>query len=396
MKTLKNIVLFIGLFIVFYFETVSINGVTISHIWKIPVFVFMVLYILRKGFAGSNSLIISNYVWGVKNLLNTSIINYTSETIISAFKVTYFGLMHHFFNSFIKSELIIKEYIIKLSVFMIMSSVPFLIGIIDPLGLQLDFSMYGYADEKGYVGLFQTPHAAGIITSAAVINLIYFYNSETKNKSIFVLLILLGTYVVFATFVRTAILMLIFGLFVLYRDRLLLLSNWVKVVPYILIVYLVFTSTFDSDLFSRRLLNENIYSQDRSSVNVSSGRTLFWLVNVEKWYSSMGTEFIIGIGEENAKDYLHREVGIRVFSHNAFVDALIQNGLFGMIIYLSFLIAIYRRIFKSKSSKYYNLNISIFSMYLILQFFQGGNFFAFDLIFAMNLTLLKASNISNE
>lgn len=297
----------------------------------------------------------------------------------------------HLFNKKNKSQILL--HLFYFSGFVVLSFMPFQLGILQSRSEGYDLESYGI-QETGIVGIFQNPHTASITIATAIINLIFIYHFLLKKqqnilyKRICLLLIAIGIFFLYKIFVRTGYILLIIGLVVLFIRQL----NYKSLKYFVLIIAISIaglTYFYNSNEAFRKKISDDYTGQQKND-NLSrygSGRFLFALTNIKNWEESSIIIQFVGNGEEISKDLMEKKIGKRLFSHNGFVDVLIQNGIIGLLIYIGFIISYYKTIRSMRNNPFYDLCNANFFMYLTMQLLQGGFFFIFDIVLAFNLSI---------
>jgi O-antigen ligase len=340
------------------------------------------------------------FLYSFKNIFNLSLFRYPIENFYHTLVIFNFPFFYNLFrNNFNTKTLII--YIKRLSIFSIISAIPFHLHLLEPLGSAYRISnfdtSYG-ASETGYVGIFQNAHGASIITTFAVINLIFFY----KREKILSYLVVgsLGILNVYMTYVRTGYVLLIIGLtlITLFGTKFYEKFRVILIGTIALVILLYFA---DTELLINRLFNINKYNVENRTINynveaLSSGRTLFWVVNITNWWESDILLKMFGFGEEVAKDNMEKTIGMRLFSHNGFIDSFIENGLIGLFLFIGLFYYILKLVINNKGSTFFYLGIASFIMFILMNLFQGGYYFLMEIFIVLNLSLLNNHVISNN
>jgi len=282
-----------------------------------------------------------------------------------------------------------------LSIFIVVSAIPFHLGLIRPLGSAYNIDIYEAGDNVySYVGIFQNAHASAIVTSMSVINLMFLY-FITKKKYLIVL-VGIGFYSIYSSYVRTSYLMLIVGVLILLhmiikkKLRMSFLYYFLLILTSFLFYYL-----YNNDaVFSARLIGKTKYMSENRSIsseNISSMRTVIWYTNLAFWSEGNLIEKIFGYGDELSKDNMMKKTGMRVFSHNGFIDKLVQDGIIGLGLFMFYLFYIYKLVSINKDALFYPLGFATFSCYVFFNITQGGNIFLFEILFALNVVLVKTN-----
>ncbi len=257
------------------------------------------------------------------------------------------------------------------------------------MGLVYDLEKFGIESESGFAGFFQSSKYAGITLSALIVYVAWY---TTRQKKIFLkalnyIIILFGFYLVYKTYARTAYVMSIAGFILIFYKFL----NIRKLIPYMILGILLsflFYSWYQNDMALRlRLRGQTIHKaeEDINIDNITSGRTIFIQVNLESWMESNFISKILGMGVGKSEELMYEKIGLKKVSHNGFVDYLVYSGIVGLLLFLYFLIIIYKYIKKSRELKI--LVNAFFIIFIILNLFQGGDFFFFSVFMAMIFAL---------
>lgn len=248
-------------------------------------------------------------------------------------------------------------------------------------------------DTFGLIGVFQKVHAASIIVAFAIIVILYYY-VNTKSiftKSFYALLIALGMYILYKTYVRTGLFIAASGfLYILFRrqDR----FKYIKLTIASSLIATVFFFVYSSDnVMQMRLSDQTVYNEEG---DVGSGRLKYWYHAVDNWYSEGAESMLIGLGQEYARELMYQDVGNKIFAHNGFIQILQAEGLIGIGLYLGFFLNFFLFIRRKRQSRYYLINMSILIAYISMMMFQGGVLFYMLLYLAIYAALLDKDKIS--
>lgn len=393
-KKYLNIILFHTIFFfLIYLEPINIGPIKFSILWKIPLLLLLVFYTLVYI---SRSLPIQSYslfgfLFSLKKFFTFSSFAYIGSAFIEFSRFLIFPIVLYVFPKIFKTKQL--EFIVKnFSILVVLSFVPFMLGLLEPLGEDTSLGAYGYSEASSLIGFFQNPHSASISLAFSVIILFYFFqNSITKkDKLFFSFLILLGVLEIYLVLVRTGWAMLLFAvIYVLYKKR--KASVYMKYIPLLFIGVLVFYFQYQSnDILQMRLQDTNKYQQEAI---LGSGRLLFVYYAFQHWLNNGMEPIAIGLGTEYAKNLMEIDTGLRVFAHNGFIEILQSDGLIGMMFYLLMVFYLYRYIRKNRRSKYYLITSTLFFVYLVEMLFQGGDYFFVYILFASFISLIKLESI---
>ena len=122
---MKKIIFFVALFILFYFESEKIGPITFSQLWKIPLFIFLVVKVIFLGKQPKPEFIKFSYARAGKNLLNGGVfLNYLVE-VIDFIRYMMFPLMYEYILSKIKNIKKLHQFLLQFAQFIILSGIPF-------------------------------------------------------------------------------------------------------------------------------------------------------------------------------------------------------------------------------------------------------------------------------
>lgn len=400
-KIRNHLFYFILFFTLFYIEILSIGGVKIAVIWKLPFVVFMIVYIfLDKIENNTKKFVFWGYLYSFKNFFSLSSFSNIIPSLTEVTKSIYIVLIFHFLITLKKNRNIdLYKIVFYLSLYIILSCVPFLLNLIKPLGNGYDLSIFGL-EATGFVGIFQVASSAAVTISFAIIVLIYHLTNEELNRNqkiLLLLVILLGIWVEIQTYARTgfAILFVAGSYLIFYKKS---FSFYLRlIIPMAVIVFGVISYYNSSKAFQMRISGTNMYLQkSNTETDGGSGRLKFASHAIDNWSESGIAGQWLGLGTELAKDMMKEDVGLRIYAHNGFVDVLQFNGLIGTLIFILFIFYLIRFILTNRSHKYYKLNLSILFGYIISMLLQGEHYFLADFIFALTLSLLYQSEKSTK
>ena len=389
---------YVLLFFLFYFEPMVLGGLKFSILWKVPLVAVLAIYFFLTV---SKKLTIPIFVFfglllSFKYFFSLSSFQYMSTTISEFTKFSVFLFLFLFLQQRYKKEILIKmgKY---LSIFIVLSFIPFMLGLLETHGRSIDISKFGDITGSSLIGVFQNPHGAGITLAFALLILFYYImqTRSIKEQYFLICILFLGVTELFLTMVRTPLAMFIFGsLYIMIKNfrvkhYLILLSLVVIAISYI--TYQYQKSPLIQSM-ATRMEGKNKYD---SSGGVGSGRLKFQEVAINSWQSEGPFGVIFGLGMELAKDKMYNATGMRLFAHNGFVEMLQSEGLIGFILFLLFLLFLFKYIQIYKNGKYYTLVVALYISYIVAIYFQGGHYFLLYVLFSIYLALLtKNENIN--
>jgi len=387
----KQIVIGILLFFIFYLEPVYIGPIKFAHLWKIPMLFYLLFSVRFK--IKRDKITQYSFFYYIKYLLTTGVIyfGYLADGFLMTVKGISIPIIYNYLNvkNYEPQKLI--KFLSFLSDFVIISSIPFLANLIQPLGRGYELENYGLESINGYVGIFQNAHGAAIITSQALLVKIFFVIKNQRFSIYNILLTAIGFFALYQTYVRTGYVMFFIGFLILVYLEYGIRRSY-KLIPLIGILIIISTYLFTNDsVLKGRLTQQNIYRQNQelSIDQISSGRLTLSLVNLQSYWETDILTKIFGMGVKYSTDEMYEKIKLRKMSHNGFVDALVHNGLLGFIFYFLFLGMIYKTIKQNKHSLLYSLGLASFFSFLLFVFFQGGNVFLFELQLLIMLKIIS-------
>lgn len=374
------IFLYTVFFLLFHFETIQIGPISLSQLWKMLFFGVMVttVFAIRNRFS-PNFLKIA-YLRGYKNLLNGGFLgNYFLE-VISFSRYMMFPLMVNFIKVSTRSSKSVDTIIVNIARFFILSGLPYIFGFLEPLGRELSFG----TELVGYIGIFQSPHAASVTTAISL--LVLLNNIKVRKHSLYkrildLCLISLGLFLLFQTFVRTGYLMFAIGIGILFLPKKNSLGQNTK--------WILITSSLVLTFFYLLEIDQAFYNRifdirsGQDQINIGSGRLLIWEASYNIWLESNIIEKFFGVGQGQLIKGVESRIGVGVISHSEFFNQLVQNGVLGVAILLAYLISLFRFIkFKFKVHSY-RLAMAMFFAYASYMAVQGGMNFFIELFMAL-------------
>jgi uncharacterized membrane protein len=388
-NTIKIIAFYLIGFIILYLEPIEIGGLTIGILWKLLLLLFLFFPILYHtlNYKKIDIFILFYILFAFKLLISYSSFDYPKVTFTIFTKALMLPMLYLYFIIKIESRTLL--FLAKhFSLLIVVSFLPYIFGLLEPLGEGYQLVAYGLNDSFGLVGVFLNPHTASISLAFAMIVITTNINRENKKReNLFYLLILaLGFYELMATYVRTGIVIyMCVLLYLLMRD-----INIKKIVLLLTLgsfafaggVYLYQTN----EIVRMRLEDKNKYVEDGGA---GSGRLLYWKTAMNNWMNDDLSVIFIGLGEEYANDKMEDSIGERLFAHSEFFQILQQEGLIGFTLFLTTLFSLGFFISQYKNSIYHTTAFAIFLGIIVEMTFQGGFYFNVVFLLSIYLALLK-------
>lgn len=375
------------------------GGLPVAQLWKLPLLAYLLLFTIRsrrRKFAFEKSI----YGFAIVSTLNVESLSNPIYSLAHAMKqlplVLFFRFwIHKFDGRFTRLERVLYS----LAQFVLLSSLVVLVGLVSPIEGFISADSFGVESAIYYSGILGSPHAASSYFVAAILILLNGFiqrKFDGRLEKLFNLgLILVGLVSVFQAYVRTGWLMLLLGGVLLVLPKRMTLSRVIKFGALSLVLLgglMYFYNT--NEQFKARIIGRNVYTE-ASSDNIDvggSGRTSFWANGIEGWSEGSMYELFFGQGYTKVVEHNLEKTGLRVFSHNQFVDSLAEHGLFGLFFLVGFFVCLYVFIRRHRHSDYYRLNMALFFSAVIFAFFQNEMYFDYMVMFSLSLALLVISD----
>lgn len=398
---LKMILFYFFIFLLLYIEPIAIGGIKISILWKILLLATISLPIIINIATKKRiePFVFFAILLSIKMLFSISSFEYFNITIGIVAKNLLLPMLFLFFVLKFTSEQLIF-FAKHFSILIILSFVPFILGILEPMSEGYALVGFGLKDSFGLIGVFQKAHAASETLGTVLIVLFYFFQNEKNKymKLMFVGLLGLGVYELILTYARAGMLIAFIGMFYL----------WIKekgskkyITAIMLIVPIVFMSIYmysTDPVFQMRINDENAYNKnkDMGSDRIGSGRLKYAETALNNWYEEGLTSHIMGLGMGYGLIKMEQAIGSPIFAHNGYIQILQQEGLIGLFLFLLYLFSLLKYIYNRKANMYYKISMAIVLGYLTEMLVQGNFVFALDVLIAAFLALMKKSETEKE
>ena len=374
-----------GLILLFllHFETVSIGPVKVSHLWKGAILAYLIFVIFNekklKPFIYRPFLYIS-----VLQLVNVELYNDPLNAVLLFSTTVIIPLIGIHALRFKPEQL--KLGLLFFSSFFILSFVPYQLGILSSLGSAYDLLRHG-SDNVGLVGPFAGNTEASTALASSLLIVVFFWLNNTYSKWFLSVLFALGFYFLVNTYVRTGMAMFIIGLLpIVWFFGKQSLTNFIRLAIVLSFSTLfIFSWVLSNETMMNRITGERIGSSESESFEqLGSGRGLLYMTSLKIYKEGNIAEKIIGIGQSEARQRMEDKTGYPFIPHNGFLQLLLNNGILGLLLFLSFIRNIYKL---QKGMHQLDSRIliqALFLAYMAMTFFQN-----FDLLYAIMLLMLS-------
>ncbi|AAQ65353.1 hypothetical protein PG_0109 [Porphyromonas gingivalis W83] len=387
-------------FVLHYIEGFPpVFGMPIAQLWKLPLLAYL-LFLSIQSKRRKYALEKSSYWMALQSSLNIESILNPIYSVTHGMKQLPLALFFRFWLVKFSNRVDRLEFFLyTLAQFVLLASLLVLVGIVSPVEDFLSADAFGIEGAVYYSGIFGAPHAASSYFAASILVLTNGFRLNkfrtSFQKGFNASLIVVGLISVFQAYVRTGWLMLLVALVILMLPRKITIHHLVKfsfLIGLVGVALVYFYNT--NEQFQARITGRNVHTNaSAEGMDLKgSGRTSFWVNGIEGWSEGNIYEFLLGQGYTQVVERNFQKTGMRVFSHNQFVNALAEHGFIGLVLLLLFYLSIYRLIRANRFSPYYHLSLSLFWSAVLFSFFQNEMYFDYAVIFSLALVLLVTSS----
>src|SRR5690554_2025754 len=136
-------------------------------------------------------------------------------------------------------------------------------------------------------------------------------------------------------------------------------------------------------------------SETESCESLGSGRGLIYTFAVAIFMESNVFEKLIGIGQTEQKSRMENKLGSALIPHNGFLLLLLNNGLIGLMLFLTFIRKL-NKLISQYASSHRSLLKGLLYAYLVMTFFQNYDMIYMYLILALGIALTYKINIHTK
>lgn len=336
----------LAFWLLLYVEPIQMGPLKLSQLWKGAVLFVMLVGLLRgriPAFAACGLL------FSAKFLIYTEIPYGIVSALQDCLEALVFPVFVWFFinreRSNPRSSDLLTDYAILGSLFILYSTVPFLMGV-KPLNPIRDLSAFDI-DAIAVNGIFY--HIATSSKLFTIATLVIFIARGRFQRTLLYRLawatsVALGIYLIYASWTRTAwfIFAMTFLVVIFYG------VSWRRRLVGLLIACVAVLSVawlYENDqAFRWRLSGGAIYRQDAelSVESLTAARLPFVLIALENLREKGLSSQLIGYGSATGIDLFEQKTGMAINSHNRTTEILESSGLVGLALYLAFLLALSR------------------------------------------------------
>jgi O-antigen ligase len=152
----------------------------------------------------------------------------------------------------------------------------------------------------------------------------------------------------------------------------------------------IFSWVLSNETMMSRITGERAKSSETESFEqLGSGRGMIYQSGLQIYAEANFAEKIIGVGPSEAMQRMEYKTGHRSFAHNGFLLLLLNNGILGLLLFLSFMRNIYKLQKGMRQKGMHQLDSRILIQALFLAYMTMTFFQDYDLLYAVLLLMLS-------
>lgn len=388
-KSRYYILLFIPFFALFYSEPLKLGAMSVSQLWKIPLALYLIYYLLQHRHVEVPAWSRWQYWLSLKSFLNADTIVSIMSNVQSALKISFLPLLYNYFNNRGWRKATLQRTLLLVVQYFILTNVPFL------LGLKTINTGHDYGVFVAYSGIFQNQHAMSVIMGICIVVILNAFKTGQIEawaaKAYNVGLIAMACYAMYLGFARTGWLMFILATITLFVPRNANVRQWAGIMLIILTLMGGFVYMFNNnEKFHDRIVGNDLQTHHRQ--NIDSGRSQYMAIALERYSQGSVMELMFGISYTEVREAIRAKTGLHIGAHNGFVDTLTANGVIGLALMMLTIGGLLAFILHRRNEQTFRLAMAIWVMLVSFQMTQGGYMFHSDFIYALIYCLLETEH----
>lgn len=342
---IRKVVGYLLLFLLLYFDYLYIGPIKLSHLWKVILFVYLLYVVFKHKLPNRvTRFLIIGFVTSLSIFYNTNLklgvsgdITFFLDIISIPLFVSYF-----FICIIYKKYLEVESFVLSISIFVILSNIPFLTGWLSPK----EAVSVGY-DTKDFgvkvFGIFNNASGASkIFAVSSIIILAYFkrfWSGGVVRKLFWIVLTIVGFLSVIYSFARTGWFIYVLGILIMFLYRSSIKTKFLAIlVSLVLVPTVISVFSQNVELYNRLIgKKENKVYVEGDYNRISSGRADLFLHSIDIFNEMSPMEKLIGIGTYGALEEMKLKTRTKTFSHNRLLELLLVGGIFTLFLYVFYL-----------------------------------------------------------
>ena len=343
-------------------------GTSLSNLWKVSLVGLYFLYVLINFGTRIPRFFLITSIVAISLVLNGNLVFSMDDLerimLFLVLPLSYYGC--YFYG--IHNPERLKSILICLSIFFLVSTIPFILGWTKPVEVANNEGLLSFAESYNLqsnmlIGFFKHPAISSkvFVLSVAVIFSLGIMNrdSTTIKKIYFVLIMFLGFYCLYLSFTRTGWLMmtLFFGWYIFKAKS---LSTFKKNIGVIIILstfslLLIYNDAFYSRIFGIR---EGAIASANIITTLSSGRDTIFFEILGLIFGGDNFTFYFGLGSE-----AFNELNFGAAAHNVFLEYFAVGGFVTLVLFVLWYFMLYGEL--SKFSNSMGVSAAIFALFYV-------------------------------
>jgi hypothetical protein len=398
--SIKSVLFYLVFFLILYFENLSIGGVRLSQIWKLPFYFYAIHFVLKK-MDHTNKKVMMLFFIGIfmsLKIIFNAYFNYGFlENIAESFYFLTLPISIAFFYYKYKRQPGQLHYLlITLSFFLVISNIPFVLNLLPQKNNTFSLERFGLIDKFALNGLFYHTSITSKILVVSLLILLTTYKDKISNKFEKLLIlsaIIFGMYSLYLCYTRTGWLLLLIGIIILFVYKENVGKLFFKILPLFFIVGFVLISYVQSnETLQLRLRGGTTYRQNKeidASILTSYRLDLYEHAINNLYKDGFGT-ILLGSGKKKATEDMGEIMGTDFVAHNRFIELFQYGGFLALILFFIFIRTLYsliKTIPKVKGVYRSKLPLTLFVVYFLALIPSHGFPIWADVLFGITIAI---------
>lgn len=361
-------------------KAITIYGLSFGILWKAIVLMGLMTYvILNFGKISSSTFLFVYILFSIKLFINSSFPNHIIEDITSSFAVLFLPFSYYFFSLKYKhNPSKIVNIVIYISVFYLLSSVPYLLNLIQSTNADLTGQEHWGGTDATLLlsGIFFDVSASSKVFVFSTIIILTNYKKFSKTvfkQYMYYILIAIGIVSVYKAFTRTGWIALLIG-FTIYLFSKKRINDRLKIIFTIMIIGVIFLIIeqerlyiIQNRIFGRFDVQKKHYSQID---NITSSRSILFNVAFETIKEADFMELFFGYGTTKGKKTFTNYINREMVAHNEFLEIIISGGLTALFLFIWILILIKKLVYVPKNFRAIDVFNTTQNLFILFIFFM--------------------------
>ena len=382
-KGLIITIIYFGFFWLLYNERVLIFEVKLGILWKIPLLLYLLFFSLAKTSLKEDKILLAiSLLYSIKLILNVSFPEYIFQDTSSALSELFLPLSFFYFKyKYANRPIIVYNFLIYLSIFYLLTSLPFIFGWLETSGLDSSLEHWGgdYNTKLLNGVFFDVALSSKVFAFSTLViftNYQWFKNSNTL-KGFYFLLVVLGLYSTYMAFTRTGWVSLAMGITIFYLYK----TNYKKKTKFIITILffsvIILIQQDSLTIVQNRLLGiHSVSKKNYSEIDeMTSSRTILYDIAISTIKKADFVTLMIGYGEAQGRQEYTHYINKAMVAHNRFLEITISGGIIALTLFLYMLYLFSLKIYKGAKNNNSSISktaVILWGLYLFYLFPSHG------------------------